>query len=222
MGVKNNTILVSNRAGTAIAAPVTEPAGSRQLKITCTAGQLGDSTSTSNAERTGVIAEDELAGGYIHIQTIPVAGTEHDENRMIIGNDALAIADESMILHLDEPLNYATVTGLSTCEILASPYANVARTNDEWTSVVGVPNVIATALQHLWLQTWGPMRISPNTDTPATNIRQYVFDDWGTVIQAATGFGATTDAYQHAGFLIERTLATVYYHSPFIMLQISP
>lgn len=223
MGVKNGTILVSNRAGTAIAAPTTTVAGSRQLKITCTAGQLGDSTSATDATRTGVIAEDELAGGYIHIQSVPVAGTEHDMNRMIVGNDALAIGDTSMILYLDAPLNVAlTAGGTSTCEILASPYANLRRSNDEWTAVMGMPNVTATALQHLWLQTWGPCRVSPTTDTPATNNRQYVFDDWGTAVPAAGVFGGTTDSFQHAGFLLEMTLATAYYHSPFIFLQISP
>jgi hypothetical protein len=222
MGVKNGTILVSNRAGTAIAAPVTAAAGATQVTVTCTAGQLGDSTSSTDATRTGVIAEDELAGGYVHFQTVPSSGVEHDENRMIIGNTALAVGDTSMILHLDAPLNYATLTGTSTCEILASPYANLRRSNDEWTSVMGMPNVNATALQHLWLQTWGPCRVSPTTDTPAINNRQYVFDDFGTAVPAAGVFGGTTDSFQHAGFLLEMTLATEYYHAPFIMLQISP
>lgn len=222
MGVKNGTILVSNRVTHAVAAPATTAVGETALAVTCTAGELGDSTSTTNATRTGVIAEDELAAGYIHIQTIPVAGTEHDENRMIVGNDALAIGDTTLYLYLDAPLNYATLTGTSTCEILASPYANLRRSNDEWTAVMGMPNVTATALQHLWLQTWGPCRVSPTTDTPSTNNRQYVFDDFGTAVPAAGVFGGTADSFQHAGFLLEMTEATAYYHAPFIMLQISP
>jgi len=225
MGVHNDTILVSNRVtgGTAwAAAPAITAAGAIKVTVTFDAGELGDSTSKSDAERTGVIAENELVGGYVHFQTIPIADTEYDQNRLIIGNTAVGVGDTSMILYLDEPLNYElkTAATASTCEILASPYANVRRSNDEFVSVVGVPNVPATALQFLWLQTWGPMRISPTTDTPAANARQYVFDDFGTVIPAAPN--GVTESYQHAGFLIEKTAAIAYYHSPFIMLQISP
>lgn len=219
-GLKNNTILVANRTGTAVAAPADTPAGATKVTLACTATQLGDSTSTTDGERTGVIAKDELAGGYVHFQTTPADGSEHDENRMIVGNDALAVAGDSLVLYLDAPLNYALVSGDSTSEIIASPYANVARTNDEWTSVVGMPNVVATAAEYLWLQTWGPIRISPDTDSPTQNQRQYVFQDWGQIVPSTTN--TTADAYQHAGFLIERTVESTYYHGPFIMLQISP
>lgn len=222
-GVKNPTVLVSSRVTggtTPAAAPVTAVAGVTQATVTFTAGKIGDSTSTDDAARTGVVAENELAGGYVHFQTIPVAGTEYDMNRLIVGNTAVAVGDTSMILYLDEPLNYALTTGTSTCEILASPYANVYRNNTPWNSVVGMPNVPATALQHLWLQTWGILRISPLTDTPAEASRQMVFDDQGAIKPIITDIAS--DAQQMAGFLVEATQAVAYWHAPFIMLQISP
>ena len=222
-GLKNFTILVSCRVAgdtTPAAAPVTASIGATKVTVTFTAGKIGDSTSENDAERTGVVAEDELAAGYVHFQTIPVASYEYDENRMIIGNTAVAVGDESMVLYLDEPLNYALLTGTSTCEILASPYANVERGNNPHMSIMGMPNVTGTAGQHIWLQTWGPLRITPTTDTPAGQRRQFVFDDMGAVRPSSED--AATKAYQHAGFLLEATTVVVYWHSPFIMLQISP
>jgi len=223
-GLKNTTCLVSNRvAGTTtnVAAPATAVAGVMQATVTFTAGELGDSTSVDDGERTGVIAEDELRGGYVHFQTIPVGGTEYDMTRLIIGNTAVAVGDTSMILYLDAPLNYALTGGTSTSEILASPYANVRRGNNSWTSVMGMPNVPATTSQHLWLQTWGPLRISPTTDTPAAQQRQWIFDDQGAVRISETT--TTTASFQHAGFLLEATSGySAYDHAPFIMLQISP
>jgi len=221
MGVHNDTILVCNRVGATAAAPVTAPIGASKITVTFTANVLGDSTSQNDAQRTGVIAENELVGGYIHLQTIPVAGTEHDENRLIVGNTAVVAGGTSMIIYLDEPLNYAMLTGTTTCEILASPYANLRRSNDEFVSVMGVANCVATAEEYVWLQTWGPIRISPNTDTPVNRDRQYVFDDFGTMIPAGD-YNAGTFSPQHAGFLLEKTVATQYYHSPFINLQINP
>ena len=223
-GLKNMTILISGRvAGGTIpaSAPATAVVGVTQVTVTFTAAKIGDSTSENDAERTGVVAKDELIGGYIHLQTIPVAGTEYGMNRLIVGNSAVAVGDESMILYLDAPLNYALTGGTSTCEILASPYANVERDNNTYASVVGMPNVPATATYYLWLQTWGVLRITPTTDTPALDRRQFVFDNQGAVIGSTND--TTTKAYQHAGFLIEATPeAVAYWHSPFIMLQISP
>lgn len=224
-GLKNKTVLVSSRVtGATIwaAAPQAAIAGETQVKVTFLGDKLGDSTSTSQATRTGVIAEDELSAGYIHLQTIPSSGIEHDQNRLIVGNTAVASGDTSMILYLDEPLNYAiNPTGItSTCEILASPYANLYRGNNPWMSIMGMPNTTATASQLLWLQTWGPMRVSPLTDTPQEASRQYVFDDQGAVKPYSADYA--TDSQQMAGFLLESTIATAYWHAPFIMLQISP
>lgn len=224
-GVKNLTQLVSCRvdsSSTPAAVPEDTAAGATQVTLTIEAAEIGDSTSETDTERTGVVAKDELAGGYVHFQTIPVAATEHDQNRLIVGNDAVGDADLTMTIYLDAPLNHELTALTSTCEILASPYANIQRSNDTYASVLGMPNVVAETSQHLWLQTWGPLRITPTTDSPSARERQWVFSDMGAVVPSVTDYG--TMSLQHAGFLLESTsqLDVAYHHSPFIMLQISP
>lgn len=225
-GVKNGTVLVSQKVTAApnfAVAPQTAAIGDTQITVTFTIGKLGDSTSNNDTERTGVIAKNELCGGYISLYT-----GDYRQQRGIIGNTAVAAGDGSMIIYLDAPLHYALTALTSLCEILANPYGNVYRDSDQWTSVIGMPNVTAVNLQYLWLQTWGPLRISGTGALGAQKReRQFMFDAQGAVVPISGVLWLDASAghdQQHAGFLIERTDSAEVANSaaPFIMLQINP
>ena len=127
--------------------------GDTSLTMTCTAAEIG-------AGRDGVIAKDELRGGYISIY----GSTSGDRpQRGIIGNTALAADGESFIIYLDSPLKTAITAG-AQCEILGNPYSDVRRTHGGFVSVLGVANVKATTGQYFWIQTWGICRITPDSD----------------------------------------------------------
>jgi len=225
-GVKNAACLVACKTAGGNNNAVTLPsvsAGAKKLTVTFTAGTLGDSTSRTPAERTGVVAEDELRGGYISFYT-----GNYRQQRGIIGNSAVTITDESMVIYLDASLDHVLTFGTSTCEILANPYACVAKSNSLHNSVMGMPNVTAALNEYLWLQTWGPLRIS-GTGNYGTGLRrrQYVFDTQGAVVPINTGItgdaAADTDYnYQMAGFIIETTYELAGCAAPFINLQINP
>jgi len=225
-GVKNATCLVACKTAGGDNNAVTLPSvavGEKKLTVTFTAATLGNSTSRTPAERTGVVAKDELRGGYISFYT-----GNYRQQRGIIGNSAVAVTDTSMTIYLDAALDYVLTAGTSTCEILANPYGCVAKSNSLHNSVMGMPNVTAALNEYLWLQTWGPLRIS-GTGNYGTGLRrrQYVFDTQGAVVPINTGItgnaAADTDYnYQMAGFVIETTYELAGCAAPFIMLQINP
>jgi len=223
LGVCNETVLVAGKtAGTGVNA-VTVPSvavGAKEVTVTFTAGTLGDSASTSAGERTGVVAEDELRGGYINFYTGTYPSTM--QQRGIIGNTAVAVADESMTIYLDAALSSVLTSGSSYCEILANPYGNVSHDNDNWVTIVGMPNVLASVGDYFWIQTWGPLRIIPSTGGTGetANEREFCFDTQGAVVPAVTDYA--TIRYQHAGYLIERTNSNANSAAPFINLQINP
>lgn len=223
-GVKNCTVLVANKVtGTSTNEVVMQNAevGDTSIKVTFSANTLGDFESTNYAEKTGVLAKDELCGGYISLYT-----GVYRQNRLILGNTAVVTDGLSMTLYLDGPLDHVITFGTSYCEILANPYGNVGWISDDRTSVVGIPNVTTTSGNYLWLLTWGIMRVSGHAlDISETHRqRNYMFDSNGIVIPAAYD-GAYTHNYQHAGFIVEHTPAETgdnYQAAPFIMIQISP
>lgn len=192
-----------------------------EVVLTLTANTIGDSTTILAAARDGVVAKDELKGGYVSFRTGGFPSLM--QTRGIVGNTALATGGTSITLTLDEPLNFDLTTGVSTCEILAPPYACVGIVSDMWVSVMGMPNVLAEIGSHLWLQTWGPLRIAPTENLGDTEReRQFVFDAQGCVVPAADSFAANIHSYQHAGFLLEKIYGDAGSAAPFIMLQISP
>lgn len=219
-GAKSGTVLIAckdNTSDHANETVVTDAiVGDTSIKVTYSIGTLGNSYSDSHSDRDGIVAENELCGGYISFYT-----GNYRQQRGIIGNTESTAQSTSMIIYLDAPLDHILTAGASYCEILANPYMNLYQTNNPWTSIMGMPCVTALVNQYLWLQTWGILRISGTTTQIGTGgQRQWVFDDQGAVIPHITGYN--TDDYQHAGFLIERTQTGEAYESaPFIMLQIS-
>jgi hypothetical protein len=176
---------------------------------------------TTGADGAGVIAEDELAGGYIVFYQ-----TGSDLVRFncgIVGNDATTGAG-TLVLYIDNPLPIAMTTS-SYVEILGSPYQNVITVNNGYMSVVGVAMRGLTDLQHGWLQTWGPICISPGGTGQSGNgvgstgeERELVFGANGCIYEHNVGDSA--DQRQHAGFILNKSQAGDG-GPPFFMLQIS-
>lgn len=176
---------------------------------------------TTGADGAGVIAEDELAGGYIQFYT-----TDADLVRLncgILGNELTSGAG-TLRLYLDAKLPIQ-MTVLSYVEILGSPYQNVITVNNGYMSVVGVATRGLTDLQHGWLQTWGPISLSPGATGQSGNgvgstgeEREVVFGGQGSLYEH--NVGDNPDQRQHAGFILNKSQAGDG-GPPFIMLQIS-
>lgn len=222
-GIKNNTILVACKTASGNNNAVTLPdavVGDTSFVCTFTAATLGNSSSidpTAGTGRTGILTEHELCGGYISFYT-----GDYRQQRGIVGNSAVAVDGTSMTIYLDAPLDHVLTASTSTCEILANPYGCVGEESNDQASHVGVSNVTADIGDFIWLQTWGPLRISPTHGNPGgvSCERQFVFFTNGAIIPSTES--TTAYAYQHAGFIIEKTYDLTLSAAPFIMLQVSP
>ena len=206
-GVKNWNLLVTELDAIAGAASI----GDSSIEITFadTDGVAGD----------GVIAEDELRGGYISIY----ASSANRPQRQIVGNDARANGDTgTTTVWFDAELDVA-VTAASNCEVLANPYSDLRDNNNTHTSVMGMPLVDAAVNEYFWIQTWGPCRISPTAAElgDSADTRMFVFDANGS-LRSVDAMDALDNSEQVAGFVIERTDGDAGSAAPFINLQINP
>lgn len=218
-GVYGYNQLVAIKAGDASAAISAVIAGATVLTLTVTAEKVG-------VDRDGKIAKDELIGGYISIYT----SASDRPQRRIVGNSALAANGVTFTIILDEALP-AALTGSTACEILANPYSDV-RTHETtqygiYSSVLGMPTVVATVGQYFWIQTWGILRVTPTGAELGANPgeRMFLFGSNGSLISAKEWADDTTHAYhsyQPGGFIMERTDGDAGSAAPFVMLQISP
>lgn len=182
---------------------------------------VGDRTIHIDAGAAAAVTKDQLRGGYVifHVgYTTAVRG--------IIGN-TLADSDGHTTLTLDAPFQIALTTA-DRVEVCTNPYGNLHYSGaggDSYSSVAGVPNVTtAAALQYLWIQTWGPCFIAPQSPLGATVtafVRQCTFRPDG-AIDIHDDDEAYNEYQQHAGFVIQRESVGNGTSSPLIMLQISP
>jgi hypothetical protein len=183
--------------------------GDRKVTITIAAadGRAAD----------GVVAEDELRGGYIVLAN----QSSSAQCRCILGNTAVASGGGTTIVTLDGPLTAAIAAGTTYTEILLNPYAFLeifGGTNADYQSAVGVPAVTATVGQYVWVQTWGPLWVVPGgatTPGDSVNDRTVCFVGDGSINGSA--HITNENGYQAAGFIIDSGSTT----PPFIMLQIS-
>ena len=177
--------------------------------------------------RDNVIAEDELAGGYINIYTHelyhPVTNISWTINRKIVKNTATDGANLVMTLTLDKPLPVALLGGNTMhAECIASPYASVisgwpaAVPNIELMSVVGYPTRYADIGEYLWLQTWGQLEAAILGGLgAAVNTRELAFTAAG-MMQL---WQVALPGSQRAGYVIPNT---VYPSASYAFLQLAP
>lgn len=187
---------------------------------------VGAATYGKNGD--GVIAENELRGGYISIYN----GTYIRDQRLIEGNTALGATGIAFTIYIDEGLS-AAIDASTSCEILANPYAYLSQSNRPYLRHMGVPHVLATTGQYFWLQTWGPLRISNGSawaDADVYLSSDVYFNYEGSI---CTWKEAHDDAtyptlYQKCGYIIEASqkldttpLTSKTDVAPFIMLQVN-
>lgn len=204
-GVFNGNILVTQVA--AIVSAVAK--GATSLTVTFNSEDFWDIA----------LAADELYGGYISIYNSDATR----DQRMIISNTAVGASGGACTIGIDAPLS-AAITSTVNCEVLANPYAKLQPSGEGYMSVMGMPAVIATADDYFWIQTWGPLRITPigaKFTASAPDSRMAVFASNGGIRRyEAVENTAGNIGEQWAGFIIENTQGVG--GAPFIMLQISP
>jgi len=187
--------------------------GDKYLTMTCTKEEIG-------ANRDGIIAKNELRGGYISIYG---SSSGDRQQRGIIGNTALAAAGTSFIIYLDAAIKVAITAG-AQCEILGNPYSDVRRTSGGYVSALGAPCVKATTGQYFWIQTWGICRITPDSDAHhghGNNQRSFYVDQYG-LSQMPAAYDAAKQNRQYVGFVVERSGSAFGDCAPFVNLQINP
>jgi hypothetical protein len=201
-GVKFHNILVTEKAAICSAASI----GDKSVTVTFD----GDFWDTA-------LAEDDLRGGYISFYR-----GDDRQQRGIIGNTAVAATGGACVIYLDAALKVA-LNASDNVEVIGNPYRDVRHQNEAYTSIAGMPNVLATSGQYFWIQTWGICRVTPSGAELGTTggERQFVFDNAGSVTSHLTSVDSLS--YQHAGFLVEATDGlTAGSAAPFINLQINP
>ncbi len=175
---------------------------------------------TDGANHDGVILENELAGGYVVIFT----DTMRTINRMILANTATGGGITHTTITIDKPLPLPLVILNFHAECMANPYAGVQTGNFPKASVVGMPTMPATlALPFLWLQTWGPVWVTPsNLEGGILNDNQeVVFRGNGAIAPCKYDEPLYSARAQHAGFVLPN-LRTGAQGAPFVFLEITP
>jgi hypothetical protein len=190
--------------------PANIAVGAKQVTVTIASGD--------GYAADGVVAENELVGGYF------VAG--HDEaaavqNRLIEGNTAVASGGGTTRVTLDEPIANALTTS-SYIEITLNPYRYLSKGAYEYNAFLGVPAVNTASTYNGWLQTAGPCFVIPGggdaTPGDTANDRTAYFVGDGSV---NFGYALTVESgYQIAGFCIDTT-ASGTSAMPLIMLTLS-
>jgi hypothetical protein len=210
------------------------PTGQNIWGVVNSAGAIGDtcltftSVTTAGVAVDGVVAADELRGGYILIGS---QGSS-PQNCGIVGNTAAASGVATAItVFLDAPLTAAVTAGTTYIEIMPNPYKDMygnpsAAISDGFMTFGGVPAVSAAASEYFWLQTWGPTWITPSGPPGAAHQPGYTARDRDVFFvgdgSIYGGEAATVEGgWQRAGTIMQRDAATVV-GSPFVFLQINP
>ncbi len=186
---------------------------------TSAAALIGDTEITIDLNATSAGADyfgtkDGMVGGYFS-----QPDDSHAQFRQIISHPA-GISGDTIKVKLDAPLSKAIVTN-SFCEFMPNPYKYLKKDGSFLSSVMGMPNVVVASGSYGWIQTWGPKwcNVAVGSVGSGNNDRLVVFDNGGAINQAING---TTETFQVAGFIIDKTSTGVWDNPPFIMLQISP
>ena len=113
---------------------------------------------------TGVLAENELAGGYIVVGN---GNAQHPQMRQIISHPALTSAGGSLTLKLDAELVTAVTAATTTIELMESPFYCIKADNSggQYVTYLGVPARVATSGQYFWVQTKGIAWITSDGNT---------------------------------------------------------
>lgn len=145
--------------------------------------------------------------------------TAHCTFRRIVKH-GIGSSGDVIKITLDAPITRLIPTN-SFYELLPNPYGYVNQDGSLMSSVMGMPLVVVASGSFCWIQTWGPywVNVAVGNIGSGSNDRLLVFDGAGAINQAING---TTETFQVAGFIIDKTASGTWDNPPFVMLQISP
>jgi len=163
----------------------------------------------------GVIAEDELEAGTIIVYSDTIATIQ----RGIIGNDAVATGE--MRIWVDGAIPVVLTTDASYAEGMCSPYLNVTPGDGNGLqTMVGMPQGYCDSGDYIWIQTWGPCWVAPQSTAGAAAHNTAVVARYDGSVQSHAYASAYNTLQQHVGFILSYAAAGTQ-GAPFIMLQIS-
>jgi hypothetical protein len=167
------------------------------MAVRITIGATDGRSTTTPGTGTGLIAKDELRGGYVVLGN---GGGEHPQFRGIVGNDAVAAGGGSCLVFLDAPLVTAVTATSTHCEAYLPLLGNVRNMNvvgSAYVTCVGFAATAATYGQYFWVQTEGPVWATSDFNTgKAAHGRDVYVATNGSVVTATS---TTYAAYQKIG-----------------------
>lgn len=158
---------------TQLAVHVVATAAVAGIEVLTAAASIGDTVLKIN--ESGV-TKDQLAGGYIII--FPAGGSA-----MVRGILSNTVADSSdnVYVTLSHPIDTALTTS-DNHEVYASPFASVSQANTSGTlAFLGMPNVSAASSAFLWIKTWGPIFIAPQSTVGDAYVKKGYFRHDGSI-----------------------------------------
>jgi len=193
------------------------PIGSNQIYVT-----VGAADGIANG---GVFAAHSLEGGSL---VIFINGTASILCFGILDNNA-AVSGGTMTITLDGELPVATIATTSIVEAMGSPYLVSSGNSGGFRGFQGAPmRLTTTDYPYLWLKTWGPHWVSPQTNVGSAANRNQVcvrhdgsIDLPGGATLMKDGNPLYTENAQLVGYCITHAQDGTQ-GAPIIMLQIMP
>lgn len=199
-----------------------------------TATPAGDTTvyatigASEGVASDGAVAVHELEGGYVTIFRLQAGADNTDYTFQIVDNNAVESGGGTVTLTIDNPLQYACSV-LAYTEITGNPYSDVRMITAGNRMFMGQPMAPAVAGEYLWIQTWGPTWLNPETGAGGDvfgNVnggQQAVFENNGSVIMHSVEDAAAGPLMkQHAGCVMTRIAGGANTQgTPLFFLQIS-
>jgi hypothetical protein len=187
------------------------------------AAAVGDTTvvldvaTTDGRAKDGVIAVNQLAGGFLVI-----FGHDDDAScHRILSNTVVGSGGGEMTLTLQDEVNATLVADSDHGECMESFFGCVGDGSSATKPIVGIAQAIAASGSFLWVQTWGPCWIPPQGAVgDAGHDMQVVFRHDGSIDEHDYSDSNVTKQ-QHAGFVMAQANAGGQ-GAAFIMLQICP
>ena len=181
---------------------------------------VGDTFVMVPAATHAILAEDELAGGFICIFTDAIANNV--QFRGIIGNES-AIANAEFTAYLDGPLTEAVVAVISDCETYQNPYAALQTGTMNYNPKAGVPAAkVTTANIYFWCQKRGPVFAAPQGGKLGTAEGGYaggLWSDVGNISDFNTSIGVTVANGRGSQYAGHSILGDADNIGPLFMLQ---
>jgi len=189
---------------------VASPAGSNKIYVTVGA--------SDGIAQDGVIAAHFMQGGSLVIFD---GGTTECYHFMILDNNA-ATSGGTITITLDGELPITTVVTTDKVEAMCSPYIVSSGNSGGFHGFQGAPMRLATtSYPYLWIKTWGPHWLSPQTGVGNSHDANEVVVRHDGSIDIHTAETTYTQDAQHVGYVMSHAAAGTQ-GAPIIMLRINP